>query len=63
MHINFIATLKINLCTSAQYNLGMLLYASGKKEDGKKWLRSASYLGSEEAKNSLNSILNTESNK
>jgi len=46
-----------------QYNLGMVLYATGDKDNGKKWLRSASYLGSTEAKTALESILNTESNQ
>ena len=46
-----------------QYNLGMMLYAIGDKVNGKKWLRSASYLGSSEAKRALESINNTESNQ
>ncbi len=45
-----------------QYNLGMLLYATGDKNNGKKWLRSASYLGSSDAKKALESIEESESN-
>lgn len=46
-----------------QYNLGMMLYATGDKHNGKKWLRSASYLGSSDAEKALKSIEKTESNQ
>jgi TPR repeat protein len=40
----------------AQYNLGMFYMATGQRQEGKKWLRSATYLGHVKAKEALDSI-------
>lgn len=46
-----------------QTNLGVLIYYTGDRHNGKKWLRSAIYLGSSDAKKILESIEKTESNQ
>lgn len=43
---------------NAQYNLGMWNLATGKKEEGKKWLEKASKLGSAEAQSTLEKLSN-----